>query len=81
MLYMNSSNKFAKAMERFKGVLKDTTSENLENIDKNELEAYQTMVQAIDAIEDVIIEQQEAFKTISEQLDKLNKDLLEKGLV
>ena len=80
MLYMNGASKFTKAAERFKGVFKKAAGEGIDNMDATELEAYQTMLQAIDAMDDVIVEQQEALKTISNQLDTLNQLLLDKGL-
>lgn len=81
MLYMDGADKFTKAAERFKSVMKRAAGENIDNMDADELEVYQAVNQAIDAVDDVIVEQQAAFKEISEQLDKLNKALLEKGLV
>ena len=81
MLNMTSGNKFTESIKRIKGLVKNAVSENLENIDKDELEAYQSMNQVLDAMNDVIVEQEEALKTISKQLDDLNAQLLERGRV
>lgn len=81
MLYMDSSSKFTQAIGELKNMMKESVSEDLETMDKTELEGYQSIVKTLDAMDDVIAEQQEALKTISNQLDELNKLLLEKGLV
>lgn len=81
MLYMDSSSKFTQAIGVLKNMMKESVSEDLETMDKTELEGYQSIVKTLDAMDDVIAEQQEALKTISNQLDELNKLLLEKGLV
>lgn len=81
MLYMDSSSKFTQAIGKLKAMMKESVSEDLETMDRTELEGYQSIVTTLDAMDDVIAEQQEALKTISNQLDELNKLLLEKGLV
>lgn len=81
MLYMDSSSKFTQAIGELKNMMKESVSEDLETMDKTVLEGYQSIVKTLDAMDDVIAEQQKALKTISNQLDELNKLLLEKGLV
>ena len=81
MMYMDGADKFAKAMVRLKDVMKRAAGESIDRMDADELEVYQAINQAIDAVDDVIVEQQAAFKEISEKLDKLNNALLNKGLV
>lgn len=81
MLHMDGASKFTQAIGELKNMMKESVSEDLETMDKTELEGYQSIVKTLDAMDDVIAEQQEALKTISNQLDELNKLLLEKGLV
>ena len=81
MLHMDGASKFTQAIGVLKNMMKESVSEDLETMDKTELEGYQSIVKTLDAMDDVIAEQQEALKTISNQLDELNKLLLEKGRV
>ena len=80
-MYMTGAEKFTKASERFKNVFKRMASDSIETMDSTELETYQTMIQAIDAMDDVIAEQQVALQQIDDKLDKLNEILLSKGMV
>lgn len=80
-MFMNGAKKFTEASERFKNLLKGAAKDSIETMDSEELEAYQSIIQAIDAMDDVIAEQQEALKTIDNKLDELNRLLLAKGVV
>jgi L-lactate utilization protein LutB len=78
---MNGAEKFTKASERAKNVFRNAIKEDIDTLSATELEMFQTMIQAIDAADDVIAEQQVALQTIDEKLDKLNEMLLKNGVV
>lgn len=71
MLVMNGSEKYNKVANDLKKMMVKQASEEIQTMDKNTLKAIQAVLGFIDATESIIAEQEEALKTIDEQLNEL----------
>lgn len=71
MLEMNGSEKYNKAANDLKKLMVKQASEEIQTMDEDTLKAIQAVLGFIDATESIIAEQEEALKTIDEQLNEL----------
>ena len=71
MLEMNGSEKYNKAANDLKELMAKQASEEIQTMDEDTLKAIQAVLGFIDATESIIAKQEEALKTIDEQLNEL----------
>lgn len=71
MLEMNGSKKYNEAANDLKKLMVKQASEEIQTMDEDTLKAIQAVLGFIDATESIIAEQEEALKTIDDQLNEL----------